>query len=282
MILRSTDGKQRALSLSYGKDSMACLGALEALGWPLDRIVTADVYATDTIPADLPQMVEFKDKADRWILDHYGITVEHYHVVRDGRKDTFERIFYSRRQRGSYVGALYGWPLIKGCEVQKRLKVKAIDAAREAAKDGLHYIGIAADEPDRLRRKPGLLYPLAEIGWTEADCWAWCEERGVLSPLYASHKRGGCFFCPCQSIGELRKVRATHPDLWALMMRWDSDLLDDEATSSGGKRLLSYDSRLHTLHDFEARFRLEDEGMIRPGERFRWSMLTEELNYRLF
>ena len=29
------------LSLSYGKDSLACLGAIEELGWPLDRIVTA-------------------------------------------------------------------------------------------------------------------------------------------------------------------------------------------------------------------------------------------------
>lgn len=42
MIPHSTDGKQRVLSLSYGKDSMACLGAIEQLGWPLDRIVTAD------------------------------------------------------------------------------------------------------------------------------------------------------------------------------------------------------------------------------------------------
>lgn len=281
MIPRSADGKQRGLSLSYGKDSMACLGALEALGWPLDRIVTADVWATDTIPADLPQMVEFKGEADRWILEHYGIEVEHYHAVRDGRKDTFERIFYSRRQRGSCVGALYGWPLIKGCEAQKRLKAKAIDAAREAAKDGPQYIGVAADEPDRLRRKPGILYPLAEIGWTEADCWAWCEEHGVLSPLYASHKRGGCFFCPCQSVGELRKVRTMYPDLFALMMRWDSDLLNDERTKPF-PRLRNFDASGHTLHDFEARFRLEDEGMILPGERFRWSMLTEELNYRLF
>ena len=38
MINRSTDGKQRALSLSYGKDSLACLGAIEQLGIPLDRI----------------------------------------------------------------------------------------------------------------------------------------------------------------------------------------------------------------------------------------------------
>ena len=32
---------EHILSLSYGKDSLACLGAIEQLGWPLDRIVTA-------------------------------------------------------------------------------------------------------------------------------------------------------------------------------------------------------------------------------------------------
>lgn len=65
------------LSLSYGKDSLACLGAIEKLGWPLDRIVTVDLWATDTIPADLPPMVEFKEKADKIIKERWGISVEH-------------------------------------------------------------------------------------------------------------------------------------------------------------------------------------------------------------
>ena len=38
---------QHVLSLSYGKDSLACLGAIEQLGWPLDRIVHAEVWATE-------------------------------------------------------------------------------------------------------------------------------------------------------------------------------------------------------------------------------------------
>lgn len=29
---------EHILSLSYGKDSLACLFAIEKLGWPLDRI----------------------------------------------------------------------------------------------------------------------------------------------------------------------------------------------------------------------------------------------------
>jgi hypothetical protein len=65
------------LSLSYGKDSLACLGAIEELKLPLNRIVHVEVWATDTIPADLPQMVEFKAKADKIIKERYGITVEH-------------------------------------------------------------------------------------------------------------------------------------------------------------------------------------------------------------
>lgn len=37
----SDQTNQHILSLSYGKDSLACLGAIEQLGWPLDRAVTA-------------------------------------------------------------------------------------------------------------------------------------------------------------------------------------------------------------------------------------------------
>lgn len=53
------------LSLSYGKDSIACLYALREMGWPLERIIHADIWATDHIPADLPEMVNFKKYADK-------------------------------------------------------------------------------------------------------------------------------------------------------------------------------------------------------------------------
>lgn len=72
------------LSLSYGKDSLACLGAIEQLGWPLDRIIHAEIWATDTIPADLPPMVEFKAKADEIIKRRWGIEVEHLCAMRGG------------------------------------------------------------------------------------------------------------------------------------------------------------------------------------------------------
>lgn len=53
--VRDLDAKRKAyerqpnteyiLSLSYGKDSIACLFAIEQLGWPLDRIVHDDYDA---------------------------------------------------------------------------------------------------------------------------------------------------------------------------------------------------------------------------------------------
>ena len=77
---------QYVLSISYGKDSLACLGAIEKLGLPLDRIVHAEVWATQDIPADLPPMVEFKKKADKIILDRWGIQVEHFCAVKRERE----------------------------------------------------------------------------------------------------------------------------------------------------------------------------------------------------
>lgn len=64
---------QYILSLSYGKDSMACLAAIEQLGLPLDRIVHAEVWATDTIPADFPPMMDFKKKADAIIKERWAL-----------------------------------------------------------------------------------------------------------------------------------------------------------------------------------------------------------------
>lgn len=82
---------QYVLSLSYGKDSLACLEAIRILGLPLDRIVHAEVWATDTIPADLPPMVEFKKKADKIILERYGIVVEHICAIEKERDHSRSR-----------------------------------------------------------------------------------------------------------------------------------------------------------------------------------------------
>ena len=94
---------QYVLSLSYGKDSIATIEACKQLGYPIDRIVHAEIWATDTIHADLPPMVEFKSKADAIIKERYGLEVEHVcAIAKDGSKQTYEKLFYhvpKRRER---------------------------------------------------------------------------------------------------------------------------------------------------------------------------------------
>lgn len=108
---------EHILSLSYGKDSLACLGAIKHLGWPLDRIVTADLWATPTIPADPPLMVEFKSHADEIIWQKYGIRVEHYTTKHaegiTGERVSYEECFYRKMTAGKFVGSIKGFPMQK-------------------------------------------------------------------------------------------------------------------------------------------------------------------------
>lgn len=132
MLRKSDDGKIRVLSLSYGKDSIATIRVCEILGYPLDRIVTADVWATQDIPADLPPMWEFKKKADEIIFDRWGIRVEHLCAMqRERAKSRRERLsyndyFYGERQKGKRSGQTIGFPLQRKPWCNK-LKTEKID-----------------------------------------------------------------------------------------------------------------------------------------------------------
>ncbi len=253
---------QHILSLSYGKDSLACLGAIEELGWPLDRIVHAEVWATDTIPADLPPMVEFKAKADRIIKERYGIDVEH---VRS--KWTYEKHFYRQRgEKAKFHGAIYGFPMQQRNWCVGGLKTDILDSVD---KQGVTYIGIAADEPNRFHNLTETKRsPLVEAGWTEAMCRKWCEENDLLSPIYTTATRGGCWFCHNQGVYQLRLLRRNYPEYWALLLKWD---LDSPVT---------FKPDGHTVHDFDRRFALEDEGIINPIHPFRWAMLDGDVQLR--
>lgn len=81
--------------ISYGKDSLKMLEVIKSRGLPLDRITTTDVWATDTISANLPPMEQFKARMDQKIWDIYRIEVEHLCARNpDGTKRTYEQMFY--------------------------------------------------------------------------------------------------------------------------------------------------------------------------------------------
>lgn len=250
--------KDYILSLSYGKDSLACLGAIEQLRLPLDRVVHAEVWATPTIPAEVPEMIEFKKKADKIIKDRWGIEVEHF------RADiSYEEQFYKERfNKKLNKNIIYGFPIQRETWCNSKLKMAAIYKALKSIKNSVQYIGIALDEPNRFHNlDENKTSPLVEIGWTEEDCKNWCIENDLLSPIYSNSTRGGCWFCHNQSIDQLRKLRKNYPEYWQILLKWDKD------------SPVTFKADGHTVHDYDKRFELEDEGFIKTEDRFKWSML---------
>ncbi len=129
----------------------------------------------------------------------------------------------------------------------------------------MQLLGIASDETERIKRhtKHGVRLPLVEAGWDEARCRKWCEENDLLSPIYTTATRGGCWFCHNQGVEQLRLLRKNYPDLWALLMKWDSD----------SPTVFHSDGR--TVHDFDKRFELEEKGIISKNMPFRWKYIND-------
>lgn len=250
---------QHIAMISHGKDSLAMLEAIKILGLPLDRIITVDIWATPTIRGELPEMVEFKEKADQKIFQRYGIEVEHWRSIR-----SFEEQFYEIIKNGKHAGDIYGYPQTVHAWCNDRLKMRPLELLKNIC--GVRYLGIASDEHERIARqkdKENVVLPLVEIGWSEKDCYKFCEENELLSPSYTSSFRDGCWFCPKQPIEQLRLLRKNHRDLWDLMLKWDND------------SPVPFKADGHTVHDLDRRFDFEDKGLVPSDRKFRWKMMGD-------
>ena len=54
------------------------------------------------------------------------------------------------------------------------------------------------------------------------------------------------------------------------MLKWDKD------------SPVTFKANGQSVHDYDRRFQMEDEGLIYPDDNvFRWKMLNEDLNYRM-
>lgn len=135
------DSTQYIARISYGKDSLKMLEVIKSRGLPLDRITTTDVWATDTIPANLPPMTAFKERMDQRIWEMYHIEVEHLCAMnKDGTKKTYEQMFYHVPVRRSQTGQVE-----RERERERRI-------------------------PGRIDpRLPGSVEPVVP-GWTQAEC----------------------------------------------------------------------------------------------------------------
>ena len=214
--------KLHVVSCSGGKDSTALILMMMDKGMPIDVVLNCDTGM------EFPEMYEHLDKLEAEIKERIGIG-----ITRLRADHSFEYYFLEapvKRRRDTEFSAKfgknhtgYGWagPKMRWCTT--RLKTDIINRyLTELRKkyDVVQYVGIAADEPKRIR---DLNYPLVEWGVTEADALQYCYDHGYdFGGLYKLFHRVSCWCCPLQGLSELRNLRKHFPELWAKLLYWET------------------------------------------------------------
>lgn len=229
-------------SCSFGKDSLAMILTIIEHGLPLDEVVYCEVMYDSTTSGEYPEHAEFIHKKAIPILELvYGLKVR---VLKDTR--TYKEWCARLRQKGKYVGTPVGFPMRIGpwCN---NLKMRPIRAYNKEQTEPVHeYVGIAIDEPERLERlTSNKSSPLAEYGITEAMAVEICREHYLLSPIYDTQVRNGCWFCHNARLAALKDLWKNYPSLWAEL----------RMIQSFSKVSFKQD---HTIFDLEKRFEQEE------------------------
>jgi len=73
----------------------------------------------------------------------------------------------------------------------------------------VQLLGIAADEPQRVRDAATVRYPLVEAGLTRGECRRLIRRAGLDAP-----RKSGCFFCPGSSLRSWQALYFQHPELY--------------------------------------------------------------------
>lgn len=242
-----------AVSLSGGKDSTAMLLLMIERGLPINTVLWAD---TDM---EFPEMYDHISKVDDYLYRERGI-----HITMLRHPKGFEYLmFEEEKQKPSSIEnrqrlgvSLYGngWPGAKVRWCTGQLKTHLISKEVNRLKgeyQALHYVGIAADEPKRIKNEQ---YPLVDWGITEAEALKLCYDRGYdWGGLYEIYHRCSCWCCPLQRIDELRKLRHHHPELWKRLRD-----MDQRAIAQFGHNPLGQFKQNWTVERLEQRFAAED------------------------
>ena len=229
-------------SLSFGKDSMAMIIKIKELGLPLDEVIYVDIMFDDDTSGETPEMASFISKAEKILKEKFNVEVTHLRGV------TFKEQFYKIKQRGKHIGDNYGFPYTIGAWCNDRLKMQPIkEYMRKQKEQIIQYVGIAYDEPERYERlnHETHIAPLYDLKITEKEAMEICEKYGLLSPIYKTSFRGGCWFCPKQRLSQLKWLYQEHNDLWNILRDMEKDSLNTFKPNT-------------TLKDLEERFKNDE------------------------
>lgn len=233
-------------SCSFGKDSIATILLALYHGEPLHEVVYCEVMFDENTSGEVPEHREFIYQTAIPKLQAEGIPVR---IVR--AQKTYMDLFMGRVTRGAKQGLRRSFPLCGRCYVQRDCKANPIrQYHRTLPIKAMQYIGIACDEPKRLKRL-GVhqISLLQKYHITQQEAKQICQKAGMLSPIYEFTNRGGCWFCPNAKERELRYLYQHHPELWNKMLELQNV---PEKVSEKFNRTMRFS-------DIDAIFRREDE-----------------------
>ena len=203
-------------SWSGGKDSTASIILEHINNLPKSRIMFVEVIFDHKrgISGELPEHIDFVKNIAIPKFESWGYTVDVISDDSDYIQEFYQIVTKSKiaERNGKYHGFFIGGM----CAGNSRLKMRPIHRYYKQYPNANHIVGIAIDEPKRLERLKNNEYSLlAKYNYTEQMAYDLCKQYDLLSPIYAHNRRGGCWFCPNQSIDSFANLKEKHPNLWA-------------------------------------------------------------------
>ncbi len=191
-------------SVSFGKDSLAMLLNLIDKGYKLDEVIFYDTGM------EFEAIYDIRDKV-KVILETLNIK---YTELKPEIPFTEKALHKRVHKRDGSIQ--YGYGVCGGrCRWGTSDKYNTIKKylKKQYRKEYREYIGIAADEKDRIEKERTIhkLLPLVDWGMTEADCLQYCyskgfnwKEEGVR--LYDILDRVSCWCCGNKNKKELNNM----------------------------------------------------------------------------
>lgn len=182
-------------SCSFGKDSIATVILAHLHNEPLDLIVFSEVMFDENISGEHPLHIDFIYNKAIPTFESWGYEVK---VLRANK--TYLDCFFNicgERAKPERIGKYRGFPIAFKCKINSDCKVGPIKKFFKGL-DCIQYVGIAADEPERLKRleNTNKISLLAKYNYTEQKAFDLCQEYDLISPVYQLSNRQGCWFCP--------------------------------------------------------------------------------------
>lgn len=182
------------------------------------------------------------------ILKKLGIKYTELHPEQPFLWTMFERPV---KKRGTNIIHKKGYSWCGGtCRWGTSEKLRALKAH---TKDGIDYVGIAADETHRFEKekRPNRVLPLRDWGITEADALQYCYTKGFVwhedgVRLYELLDRVSCWCCGNKNLKELKNMYLYLPWYWKKLKELQLNTDRPYRRNSG-----------ETIFDLEERFRRE-------------------------